>query len=88
MTPVWFLGNQFPPTTHTTYREGRKATDENMVDDEIGDSEQRPPAKKARTPAQGWRRRKRLTLDDQSLEDQTTSNPEKHLIQGRIQHIF
>ena len=77
MTPIWFLGNQFPPTTHTTYREGRKATDGNVADDEINNSDQRPPAKKARTLAQGWRRRKRLTFDDKSLEDQPTSNPQK-----------
>ena len=51
------------------------------MDDEISDSEQTPLAKKAQALVQGWRRRKRLTLDDKSLEDQPMSNPEKLLIE-------
>ena len=63
MTPVWLVGNQFPPSAHYVHRRSEKARDGSVADDESSESEQRPPAKKARALALGRKRGKRLSLD-------------------------
>ena len=63
VTSIWFDGNQFPPSAHNAHSKSEKARDGSVADDESSESEQRPPAKKARTLALGRKRRNRPSVD-------------------------
>ena len=63
VTPVWFIGDQFQPSAHNAHSKSEKARDGSVADDESSESQQWPPAKKARTLALGRKRKKRPSLD-------------------------
>ena len=62
VTSIWFDGNQFPPSAHNAHSKSEKARDGSVADDESSESEQRLPAKKARTLALGRKRRNRPSV--------------------------
>ena len=67
--PVWFVGNQFPPSVKSI--RGREAKDGSFLGDyDSCNSEKCPPRKKARKQVRKWRRKK-TGLDDQPPNKQT-----------------
>eukprot|EP00795_Rhopilema_esculentum_P012489 gene12489-3172_t len=70
--PVWFVGNQFPPSVKSI--RGRRAKGGSFGEYDSCNSEKCPPRKKARKQVQKWRRRKRKGLDDLPPNKQTISD--------------